>query len=208
MREGGDAHRSKSRDSWDDQGTRHSSKNLQQHSAKEDPAGHFPNSERYEDEDNKSRRREKRSSRNKDNNSVISASKELRRLEKKIGKQVLQVKQEHARNAAEWDERSLYLSKDLRKLEKQLVQKLKHEDEKRVVKLKRLRLKRESHKANSDALGISEKVVPTNILSQKAEDTWREKTKYDQLQVLRSSKPMSSRSSRTRGASPLRPEAF
>jgi hypothetical protein len=214
LREGGGVHRSKSRDSRDDHGTRHSSRHSQRRSGKEDPAGHFPNSGEYEDVDNdKSRRREKRSSRNNDSGSVISASKGLRRLEKKLGKQIMQVKQEHARNGAEWDERSVYSSKDLRKLEKQLVQKLKHDDEKRAVKLKRLRLKRESYKVNSgDALDISEK-VQTKIIAQKAENSRREKTKFDQLQVLRSSKPMSkyiSRStSRTRGASPLlRPDEF
>jgi hypothetical protein len=195
-REGGDVDQPKSRDARDDHGTRHSTRHSKRRSAKEDPSGHSPDIDKYQDEPGGREKRSSRSkSKSKDDPGVISTSKELRRLEKKLGKQILQVKQDLARKPAEWDERSVYSSKDLRKLEKRLVQKLKHEDEKRAVRLKRLRLKRESHKVNSDDLGISEK-VPTKTISQKADATRLEKSKYDQLKVL------------TRGASPLRPEGF
>ena len=70
--------------------------------------------------------------------------KELRKLEKKISKQLKHVKQEKYINAddGKWDERSAVSVKQLRHLEKKLVQTLRAEDEKRATKLQRIRSKK------------------------------------------------------------------
>lgn len=73
-----------------------------------------------------------------DYETVISATRELRKLEKKIEKQLRQVKRET--KSQEWDSQAVS-SKEIRKLEKQLAQKLKRENENRGTKLKRIRRK-------------------------------------------------------------------
>lgn len=169
-----------------------------------------------------------------DYDTVVSATRELRKLEKKIEKQLRQVKRETKNQ--EWDTQTVS-SKEIRKLEKQLAQKLKQENEKRATKLKRIR--RKVHKTSSSAEANAEPVKPTAIARPKASptaqhqqdepeqqfqpekqqphpmpeeandpssvppsknfsqkvDDFREKSKFDQMRVLRSSRYL-------RGSSP------
>ena len=174
-KEGNSTHRSKSRDDRD--GTRHS-RHSKHHAAREDPVGYTPSDD--DDYEDKSRRREKRSSRRDRDHDMDT-----------------------------WDERSVFSSKELKKLEKQLAQKL-LQDEKRATKLKRLRKKKESHTLNPGEVDTTpQKTAPQAQVRLRAE-TLRDKSKFDQLKVLRSSKELSKymKSSRTREASPLRLEVF
>jgi hypothetical protein len=162
-----------------------------------------------------------------DYETVISATRELRKLEKKIEKQLRQVKRET--KIQEWDNQAVS-SKEIRKLEKQLAQKLKKENEKRATKLKRIR--RKVHKTSSAVTADDDPVKTTAVampsassnpqhqqepqdieeeyqsekqqphpmpddmnessplsksFSQKVDD-FREKSKFDQMRVLRSSR--------------------
>ncbi|KAL3912369.1 MAG: hypothetical protein SGILL_006911, partial [Bacillariaceae sp.] len=74
-----------------------------------------------------------------DYDTVVSATKELRKLEKKIEKQLRQVKRD-SKSTEEFDAQTVS-SKEIRKLEKQLAQKLKRDNEKRATKLKRIKRK-------------------------------------------------------------------
>jgi hypothetical protein len=211
--------RSKSRDIREDHDTRHS-RSAKLRSQKEDPAGHS-NSDEFEERSRAGSRRSSKGSSRTTKETVISAAKELRRLEKKIEKQLKHVTDGHQSNA-DWDERSVS-SMDLRTLEKQLVLKLRREDEKRASKLKRIRRKKDSHRFSStedrapsqdkhrfssteDRTSVQDKVkseVKPKSISEKVDDL-REKTKYGQLKVLRSSKQMSKymSTSNRRGLSP------
>jgi hypothetical protein len=166
-----------------------------------------------------------------DYETVISATRELRKLEKKIEKQLRQVKRET--KSQEWESQAVS-SKEIRKLEKQLAQKLKRENEKRGTKLKRIRrkvlktssavtagedpIKPKVASIVSTASGsqqqqqlepqhddvepeyLSEKQQPHPMpddmndastlgksFSQKVDD-FREKSKFDEMRVLRSSR--------------------
>jgi hypothetical protein len=177
------------RDARDDLESRQSSRSSKRGSSKQIPsAGNWPD---YE--------------------TIVSATKELRKLEKKIEKQLRQAKRE---NKEEWDA-STVSSKEIRKLEKQLAQKLKRENEKRAAKLKRI--KRKVPKANASPVvekpgtpqipGPLEQTKTKNISESafglenepsipplinkgsihKVVD-FRDRSKFDQLRVLRSSR--------------------
>jgi len=157
-----------------------------------------------------------------DYETVISATKELKKLEKKIEKQLRTVRRE-TRNQ-DWENQSHVSSKEIRKLEKQLAQKLKRESEKRGAKLKRIK-RRSTKKSTHPSEEIHEKTldvqegrqslppiapasvtatpvgsssatvetptsnseIATKSFSQKVDD-FRERSKFDQLRVLRSSR--------------------
>lgn len=164
-----------------------------------------------------------------DYETVISATKELKKLEKKIEKQLRTVRRE-TRNQEWVDGTSSHVSsKEIRKLEKQLVQKLKRENEKRGAKLKRIKRRstskrtatEESHdttlSSQKERLSSLPPVAPSTSIkvpvaspmsmttretsttskneisssrksfSQKVED-FRERSKFDQLRVLRSAR--------------------
>jgi hypothetical protein len=158
-----------------------------------------------------------------DYDTVVSATKELRKLEKKIEKQLRQVKRDSKSNE-ELDAQTVS-SKEIRKLEKQLAQKLKRDSEKRATKLKRIKRKvpkspsqgqttedtSRSHRSLSRSkfpAGSPEADIdagPTKSFSQKVDD-FRERSKFDQLRSLRSSRssrylssPSSRHGSRTIG---------
>ena len=154
-----------------------------------------------------------------DYHTVISATKELKKLEKKIEKQLRTVRRE-TRNQ-DWENQSHVSSKEIRKLEKQLAQKLKRESEKRGAKLKRIKrrsnkksthLSEETHDNTLDVEQGQPPIAPksgtatpvkssrttvetpasnsdiaTKTFSQKVDD-FRERSKFDQLRVLRSSR--------------------
>eukprot|EP00934_Nitzschia_sp_Nitz4_P005711 Nitzschia sp. Nitz4//scaffold52_size167869//83407//86586//NITZ4_002278-RA/size167869-snap-gene-0.225-mRNA-1//-1//CDS//3329554041//5701//frame0 len=163
---------------------------------KRDPAGHAPTN-LYSD--SRSKRRER--SGHEESEHV----RELRKLEKKISKQLKQVKQEQGHQSPGWDERSAVSSKNLRKLEKRLVQSLKKEDEKRVEKLKRIRNKKSSRRTSSTAEGNThddsqptmdgavehdyDHRSPSPHMSQ-GMDSGDKQSKYEQLKMLRHSRPM------------------
>jgi hypothetical protein len=102
------------------------------------------NSSRFRDErdDSESRPENRASNRGSsktgewpDYETVISATKQLRKLEKKIEKQLRQTKHDDA-----WENQTIS-SKEIKQLEKQLAKRLKHENEKRATKLKRIKRK-------------------------------------------------------------------
>jgi hypothetical protein len=102
------------------------------------------NSSRFRDErdDSESRPENRASNRGSsktgewpDYETVVSATKQLRKLEKKIEKQLRQTKHDD-----EWENQTIS-SKEIKQLEKQLAKRLKHENEKRATKLKRIKRK-------------------------------------------------------------------
>ncbi|KAG7352565.1 hypothetical protein IV203_008613 [Nitzschia inconspicua] len=74
-----------------------------------------------------------------DYETVASATKELRKLERKIEKQLRQVKRD-SKTKNDWESQTVS-SKEIKKLEKQLAQKLKRDNEKRATKLQRIKHK-------------------------------------------------------------------
>lgn len=157
--------------------------------------------------------------------SETSPSDELRSLEKRIAKQLGHGKQEQEGNQA-WDEHSVMSSKHLRNLEKKLVQTLKKEDEKRAAKLRRLRTRKQNRKPPASevstvdfakeeiAQNVVEQEVPPRVVSREriTSDAREGRSKYDQLRVLRQSRPMHKymhrSTSRGRPSSTLREEAY
>lgn len=168
-----------------------------------------------------------------DYETVISATKELKKLERKIEKQLRTVRRET--RGHEWDNQSHVSSKEIRKLEKQLAQKLKRENEKRGAKLKRIK-RRTPKKSESSFMAMAddsdkkqqhqqkqqhqehqhqqqqhhqdrhqeeevtkEPTTPAKTpvnnksFSEKVDD-FRERSKFDQLRVLRSSRYLRSSS--------------
>lgn len=203
---------SRGRDMRDDTEPRYSSN-------KRDPAGHTPIVVYGE---SRSKRRERTGS-----NGDSGHLKELRKLEKKITKQLMQVKQEQDQTPG-WDERSAVSSKNLRKLEKRLVQTLRKEDEKRAAKLQRIRSKKPSrhssasnmenstptHPQPTDEREDEQDEEPSSQPTKTMETSHEGRTKYGQLKVLRQSRPMhkymqrsQSRSVHRQGGAP-RPEAY
>jgi hypothetical protein len=129
----------------------------------------------------KSREERKREKRGK-NPEALNAAKELRRLEKRLEKQLKQVKREQLKSELsngeqqpQWDERSAS-TMELRQIEKDLVRKLKKDDEKRASKLKRLRQKPEFSKGQYESFetpSIQDKVrsqVQPRTIAQKVVD--------------------------------------
>ena len=144
-------------------------------------------SDKGDQDDDKSIRRRERRLREKEE--AITASNELKKLEKRIEKQLLQVRKDQKENGSEWDDQSAVSAKDLRRLEKQLVQRLQKEDEKRAAKLKRIRKRKEASNRNrEEPKTVSENIRPAETVRRKAADP-RERSKYDQLRVLRTSRP-------------------
>lgn len=151
-----------------------------------------------------------------DYETVASATKELRKLEKQIEKQLRQAKRDSKSSKEEWDSQTVS-SKEIKMLEKQLAQKLKRDNEKRATKLKRI--KRKVPKATNASLAMDEplksispsKRIPdgacdddaaltsaSKSFSQKVDD-FRERSKFDQLRSLRSARYLRSSSSRRGG---------
>ena len=140
----------------------------------------------------------------------LSPSDELRKLEKRLSKQLIHVKREQDTTpSSTWDEKSAISSKHLRTLEKKLVQTLRKEDEKRAAKLRRLRNLKQNRKSMSSEVStvdfakddqVVRNVVPsTPDVTDLPPPPRRERTnsearegrsKYDQLRVLRNQRPM------------------
>jgi hypothetical protein len=145
--------------------------------------------------------------------------KELRKLEKKISKQLKHVKQEKYMNAEDgkWDERSAVSLKQLRHLEKKLVQTLRAEDEKRATKLQRIRSKKTStrggkpipdeplrYDSRSEMLSHNNNNNNNNrsVSPVKEVDMPDTRSKYNQLKFLRQSGQMRKYMQRTGSARP------
>jgi len=153
-----------------------------------------------------------------DYDTVASATKELRKLEKKIEKQLRKSKSENNDNE-EWDARAVS-AKEIRKLEKKLAQKLQRDNEKRASKLKRIKRKvpktpssgppekehdpaEHQSQANQSRFmsetapeEINSSNVPAKKLPLKLDDS---RSKYEQLRVIRSSRFLRGSSSRREG---------
>jgi hypothetical protein len=137
-------------------------------SSRDDPVGHVAT----HNFDKSKKKRDKGSSSN--STPDLASVAVLKKLEKKIEEQFKQ-SQDPA-----YDNRSTVSTKELRELERELVQQLQRVDEKRAAKLDRLRKKKKSQKS-----------VPTlNKPLTKTMADVRESNRYDQLQSLRLSKEM------------------
>jgi hypothetical protein len=125
----------------------------------------------------KSREERKREKRSK-NPEALNAAKELRRLEKRLEKQLKQVKLEQLKSEhqPQRDNRSASSALELHQMENELVRKLKKDDEKRASKLKRLRQKPEFSKGQYESYetpNIQDKVrsqVQPRTIAQKVVD--------------------------------------
>mmetsp|Transcript_36473 Transcript_36473/g.88383 ORF Transcript_36473/g.88383 Transcript_36473/m.88383 type:complete len:994 (+) Transcript_36473:112-3093(+) len=158
--------------------------------ARNDPAGHIIDHQ-Y---DTKKRSKKSSSGRSKSN---LASIEDLKKLEKRI--------EEHFRNSytGENDNRSTVSTKELRKLERQLVLQLRRVEEKRAAKLERLRSKKKSSRHRQDiveaeVLAVEPKDEANHPYStpQKAQHSkkksadFRDANRFEQLQALRMSKEM------------------
>ena len=130
----------------------------------------------------KSREERKREKRGK-NPEALNAAKELRRLEKRLEKQLKQVKREQVQSELnksehepQWDDQSAS-AVELRRMENERARMLKRDDEKRASKLKRLRQKPEFSKGQYESYetpNIQDKVrsqAQSKTVAQKVVDT-------------------------------------
>lgn len=196
--------RSKSRESHhdysDDRNLHHRSQDTRDDTdspynvSRRDPSGH----NRYDQfSESRSRHRE-RSSHPIESDHM----KELRKLEKKISKQLKHVsKDKYNSEDGGWDEHSEVSAKQLRHLESTLVQTLRTEDEKRAAKLQRIRSKKTSttkvrnmeggmdgsnrYDSRSELLSHNRSLSP-----EKDMDIHDSRSKYNQLKFLRQSGQM------------------
>lgn len=158
--------------------------------ARNDPAGHVTNHE-Y-----KTKKKSKKSSSGK-SKSHLASIEDLKQLEKRI--------EEHFRNsyAVDNDNRSAVSTKELRKLERQLVLQLRRVEEKRAAKLERLRNKKKVDRRQRDIVeaeviavepkeeGMQHHFSLRNKLDAKKKSSdFRDANRYEQLQALRLSKEM------------------
>jgi hypothetical protein len=148
----------------------------------------------------KGEKREKRLSKQRGmDGGSASKTKYLRRLERKLEKQLKNIKREKEGHEQEpdFDEHVTTTSRELRLIEIQLVRKLKKDEEKRASKLRRLREKPESlsRHAPGDNVpkSISEKVhsrIESNSIPHKVADLQLEQSNDAHVKAMRSSKPM------------------
>jgi hypothetical protein len=150
-------------------------------SSRDDPVGHV-NTHNF---DKSKKIRDKLSSSN--SNPDLASVAGLKKLEKKIEEQFKQSQDPG------YDNRSTVSTKELRKLERELVQQLQRVDEKRAAKLDRLRKKNKNRPEEKNVAPEkkSQKSVRTSNkpVTKKMADV-RESNRYDQLQSLRLSKEM------------------
>ncbi|KAL3944577.1 MAG: hypothetical protein SGBAC_001343 [Bacillariaceae sp.] len=167
--------------------------------ARNEPPGHVPNHQ-Y---DTKKKNKKSSSGRSKSN---LASIEDLKQLEKRI--------EEHFRNShvGDNDQRSAVSTKELRKLERQLVLQLRRVEEKRAAKLKRLRNKKKSSRHQQDIVEAEVLAVvpkdeaaahqyaspPKGHVRKKSADANR----FEQLQALRLSKEMGRYMSKQQPSSP------
>jgi hypothetical protein len=128
------------------------------------------------------RKREKRGN----NPEALNATKELRRLEKRLEKQLKQVKREQQ---PQWDGRSAS-GLELREMENERARRLKKDDEKRASKLKRLRQKPEFSKGQYES-------YETPIIQDKVRSQVQPKTIAQKVVDMRGKSEDGTRSSKT-----------
>lgn len=137
---------------------------------------------RYDEFEDSASRRRSRTNPTEESHHI----KELRRLEKKITKQLQQVKQSQ-QIPEEWDERSAVSRHELRSLEKKLVQTLRKEDEKRAAKLQRIKHKLTSRKSATEMMDPpARQPMATEKLAEPQDGRYN----YGQMKALRQSRPM------------------